>query len=252
MPNPQDTSASCPENIYQLSDNLYVPDASIPSAVAIPLIVTPSRSKVWASFLLYCLSMVIGILVVYQWAPDYITITQSSRCGPRKRALIRAFFAEGVDKQLRIVEVLPTLTHLSVFLLFAGLLIDLFSINHTVFSFAASWFGISAAYVSITFILPFHDTSYTSLPLSVWVLYARYQYVAALEICRLIWWVVILGLDVIVVQSLHVQMIQTSIMDLQFPQSTATFQCRARSLSNSSAFSSPGRMLTPVPLLLIV
>ena len=163
--------------------------------MARPPTFTPPRSAVWVNSLWF-LSLVISLTcallatLLRQWAHRYITITQPPRCSLRKQALIRAFFAEGVDK-LHLpwaVETLPILLHLSVFLFFAGLLVYLFSINHTVFSFAASCVGISAGiYAWMTFIPLFrHDSPYyTPLSSSVWVLYAGLPY-AALEICRLI------------------------------------------------------------------
>lgn len=233
--------------LRQLLVNLNAPPAAEPS------IFTAPRYMVWVNLLWY-LSLVISYtctlltMLLLQWVRRYTTIMQLSRRGPRKRALIRVFFA-GVDKPPRVVETLPILLHLSVFLFFAGLLIYLFNINHTIFSFVASWVGISAGiYALITSIPLFH---YTLLSLSVWVLYAGLQY-TALESCRLIRWAVVLGSGVkVAVQPLHVQTNQTS-MDLQFPQSMVTFQSRIRTSSNSSAFSSPGRILTPFPLLLLV
>ena len=57
---------------------------------------------------------------------------------------MRAFFANGVEKMhiAGVVEGLPALLHLSVFLFFAGLVIFLFNINHTVFSSVAWWIGL--------------------------------------------------------------------------------------------------------------
>jgi Family of unknown function (DUF6535) len=72
----------------------------------------------------------------HQWARRYIRVTQPARCSPEKRARMRAFFANGVEKMhiAQVVEGLPTLIHLSLFLFFAGLAIFLFNINHAVFS----------------------------------------------------------------------------------------------------------------------
>ena len=71
-----------------------------------------------------------------QWARRYIRVTQPTRCSPEKRARMRAFFVHGVDKfhARLVVERLPMLLHLSLFLFFGGLAIHLFNINHAVFS----------------------------------------------------------------------------------------------------------------------
>ena len=80
-----------------------------------------------------------------------------------------AFFADGVD-EFRVdlvVETLPALVHLSLFIFFAGLVIYLFNINHTVFSPAMCWVALlSAGYGFITLMPMFWlDSPYYS-PLS--------------------------------------------------------------------------------------
>jgi hypothetical protein len=67
------------------------------------------------------------------WARRYLRITQT-QCAIHKRARLRAFFAEGVEHfQLPfVVETIPTLIHISMFLFLTGLVISLFSIHHTI------------------------------------------------------------------------------------------------------------------------
>jgi Family of unknown function (DUF6535) len=119
--------------------------------------------------------------LLQQWARRYLTITQPPRCSPHKRARIRAFFASGIDK-LHLpwaVEVLPTLLHVSLFLFFSGLLVFLFNINHTVFSFVAWWVGVSGGmYGCITLIPIFrHDSPYYApLSLTAWFVYTGVSY----------------------------------------------------------------------------
>jgi len=102
-------------------------------------------------------------------------ITQK-RYSLHRRARIRAFFAEGVDK-LHLpcaVEALPALLHLSLSLFFAGLAVFLFNINHTVFKVVISWVGVcTGIYVWITFMPMFrHDSPYHApLSSSAWYLY---------------------------------------------------------------------------------
>lgn len=71
--------------------------------------------------------------------------------------------------------------HLSLFLFFAGLLVYLSNINHTVFNVTAWWIGLSAAvYISITIMPLFrHDSPYYA-PLStlVWSIYHGAAYLA--------------------------------------------------------------------------
>ena len=110
--------------------------------------------------------------LLQQWARRYLKVTQP-RYSPHKRARIRAFFAEGVDKFLLpwAVEALPTMLHLSLFLFFAGLAVFLWNINLTIFKLVLSWIGLcTALYGCITFIPIFcHDSPYhTPLSLLVW------------------------------------------------------------------------------------
>ena len=127
---------------------------------------------------LWFLSLVISITcallatLLQQWARRYLKVTQP-RYSPHKRARIRAFFAEGVDKFLLpwAVEALPTMLHLSLFLFFAGLAVFLWNVNLTIFKLVLSWIGLcTALYGCITFIPIFcHDSPYhTPLSLPVW------------------------------------------------------------------------------------
>ena len=90
---------------------------------------------------------------------------------------MRAFFAEGVDNMHipLVVEALPMLLHLSVFLFLGGLIIFLFNVEHAVFSSVMWWTGLFVmVYVLIT-VMPIvrHNSPYYA-PLSqpAWFLYA--------------------------------------------------------------------------------
>jgi len=94
---------------------------------------------------------------------------------------MRAFYAKGVDilPNAWLVEGLPTLLHLSLFLFFAGTIIFLFNINHAVFYSVSWWIGPFAIVYGLITLLPFirYDSPYYS-PLSpaVWLLYAGVSY----------------------------------------------------------------------------
>jgi Family of unknown function (DUF6535) len=170
-PNPQDTSAFYLQNIYQLQA-LADPNISSPlisSTLAQPKPFSPPNYAVWVNSLWF-LSLVISLTcamlatLLQQWARRYLRITQPPRYSPHDRARIRAFYADGVDR-LHLswaVGTLPTMIHLSLFLFFAGLLIYLFNINHSVFLAVVWWVGLSAvAYLAITFMPTFRlDTPY--------------------------------------------------------------------------------------------
>ena len=160
--------------MYQLRANSNISRPSTPSDIPQPPAFSPPTYAVWANSLWF-LSLVISLTCamlatsLQQWARRYLRKTQPARCSPHKRARLRAFFANGVDKSrvTWVVEALPALVHLSLFIFFAGLVIYLFNINHTVFITVASWVGLlSGVYLCITLMPSFwHDSPYYS-PLS--------------------------------------------------------------------------------------
>jgi len=120
--------------------------------------------------------------LLQQWARRYIRTTQLPRRTPEKRAQIRAFFANGVERfhVPWAVEALPALVHLSLFVFFAGLLIFLFNINHTVCRAVVCWVALSSTvYACITFMPVFWLDSpyYAPLSSAVWLLYTTITYV---------------------------------------------------------------------------
>jgi hypothetical protein len=179
-PNSQDNSEFYLANIYQLLASANGSHVSIPSTLVNPFIkFSPPKYAIWVNslwFLSLTISLGCALLatLLKQWVRRYVKITQP-RYGPHKRARIRSFFAEGIDK-LHLpwaVEALPTLLHISVFLFFGGLLIYLFNIDLTVFTAVVWWIGFcTAAYACITFMPIFrHDSPYYA-PLSstIWFL----------------------------------------------------------------------------------
>jgi hypothetical protein len=128
------------------------------------------------------LSCALWATSLHQWARRYIRVTQPARCSPEKRARMRAFFANGVEKMhiSWAVEGLPTLLHLSLFFFFGGLIIFLFNVDREVFLWVVSWIGLFSMVYGFITLLPLirQDSPYYS-PLSVpaWFLYAGIQYV---------------------------------------------------------------------------
>ena len=180
-PNSQDISAFYLANIYQILADSNGSQVIIPPTLPNPSIpFSPPNSAVWVNslwFLSLIISLTCALLatLLQQWAHRYMKVTQT-RYSPHKRARIRAFFTEGVDK-LHLpwtVEALPALLHLSLFLFFGGLAVFLFNINHTVFKVAISWMGFcTSMYMCITFLPMFrHDSPYYApLSSSAWYLY---------------------------------------------------------------------------------
>ena len=174
--NPQDTSNFYLANIYQATIDPNSSAISTSSPLSPPPF-SPPNHAVWVNALWF-MSLVISLTcallatLLQQWARRYLKITQS-RYQPHKRARIRAFFAEGVEKCLLpwTVDALPTLLHLSLFLFFTGLVVFLCNVNLTCFKLVLSWVGLCAAlYGCITCMLIFrHDSPYyTPLSLPTW------------------------------------------------------------------------------------
>ena len=156
-PRSQDISAFYLREIYQrLADpHITTPASSAPvQQFAFYPNHTVYVNSLWILSLAMALTCALQATMLHQWAGRYLDITQPSRCSPHKRARIRAFFFDGVDKShlLTVAEALPTLLHLSLFHFFAGLLIYLYDADWTVCNILILWFGLSAAmYTYITF-----------------------------------------------------------------------------------------------------
>ena len=186
-PNSQDTSAFYLGNIYEVLADPNATRSSIPSPVAKPPPFSPPTYAIWVNSLWF-LSLVIGLTCallatsLQQWARRYIRLTQPALSSPEKRARMNAFFAKGADEMhiLWVVEQLPTMLHLSLFLFFGGLVIFLFNIDHAVFSSVMWWIGLfSIAYSLITVLPIFRHNSpyYAPLSRSARFLYGGMNYV---------------------------------------------------------------------------
>ena len=174
--NPQDTSNFYLANIYQATID---PNSSIisTSSPLFPPPFSPPNHAVWVNALWF-MSLVISLTcallatLLQQWARRYLKITQS-RYQPHKRARIRAFFAEGVEKCLLpwTVDALPTLLHLSLFLFFAGLVVFLCNVDLTCFKLVLSWVSLCVVLYGCITCMPLfrHDSPYyTPLSLPMW------------------------------------------------------------------------------------
>jgi hypothetical protein len=133
-------------------------------------------NSLWILSLAISLTCALQATMLHQWARRYLETTQPSRCSPHRRARIRAFLSDGVDKShlSTVAEALPTLLHLSLFHFFAGLLIYLFNANHTVFTALIWWLGLSVAtYACITLMPIFRPNSPYYTPLSSSICFLR-------------------------------------------------------------------------------
>src|SRR6266702_649677 len=105
----------------------------------------------WFLSLILSLSCALLATLMQQWARRYLEYAQH-RGAPRKRARIRAYMFDGVEKfrLSQAVEAMPLLLHSSVFLFFAGLIDFLLPINKVV---AFSALGCVAVFAFIYAIL---------------------------------------------------------------------------------------------------
>ena len=170
--NSQDTSNFYLANIYRtLADPSQSNPTSLPKS---PPSFSPPTFAVWVNgfwFMSLVVSLTCALLatLLQQWARRYLKLTQS-RYSPHKRARIRAFLSEGVEKLLLpwTVEALPTLLHISLFLFFAGLVVFLWHINLTIFKLVLCWVGVCMAlYGCITLMPAFRRDSPYHTPLSL-------------------------------------------------------------------------------------
>jgi len=121
--------------------------SSIPSAGPAQAAFKPSAIAIRINilmFLSFFLSLTCALMstLIQQWAREYLQYSQLS-APPQKRARVRAYLFQGLTKfQMRtMVESIPVLLHISVFLFFFALSEFLRTVDHTV--------GLTALYCVI-------------------------------------------------------------------------------------------------------
>ena len=183
--------------MYELQTDPNVSLPSFSSPLAKPSAFSPPNYAVWVNSLWF-LSLVISLTsamlatLLQQWARRYIRATRPPRCSPEKRARMHAFFSNGV-KKFRVdwaVEALPALVHLSLLTFFAGLLIFLHNVNHTVFSVVLCGVALSSTvYACITLMPMFWLDSPYYAPLSStgWLLYSVIWYALRKLLAMIAW-----------------------------------------------------------------
>lgn len=169
-----DTGSNTVALLTQISQQLSN-GSQISAQTAVPPLSSfqPSNSAIWVNalwFLSLVMALFCALLATLQqhWARRYLRRTQP-QCAIHTRARLRSFFSEGVDRfhLAFVVEAIPALLHMSMFLFLTGLVISLFTVHHTI---AYIVFGATVvcglAYMAIT-VMPvlFHDSPYHS-PLS--------------------------------------------------------------------------------------
>ncbi|KAI9443499.1 hypothetical protein H4582DRAFT_1200333 [Lactarius indigo] len=177
QPNPQDASNFYLARIYQLTPGSDASSIHLPDD---PDSFKPPKTAIWVS-ILWSLSLVISLTcallatLLQQWARRYLRITQK-RNDPQKRAQIRELMRLALKKQVRLrwmVELLPALLHLSVFLFLVGFVAYLLTFNHLVAKLAGACAGTSTLlyiYISLVPIYSRDSPYYTPLTTLVWAI----------------------------------------------------------------------------------
>lgn len=139
----------------------------------------PSSSAIWVNTL-WSLSLVISLscallaTLLQQWTRRYLRITRTGY-DPQKRARIRELMLLGLKRLIPLrwmVELLPTLLHISVFLFLVGFVIYLSTFNHFVAIVVGAGAGTTALlylYVSFVPIMFRNSPYYTPLTRLIWV-----------------------------------------------------------------------------------
>jgi hypothetical protein len=169
--------------LAQISAQLEASGSPVPSTVVVPPAFpdfrpAPSDVRVnvyWFMSLIFSLTAALAATIVQQWVRDYMHIFQRYN-HPLKRARVRQFLYEGAENWYMpvVVDVVPGLIHVSLFLFFLGLADYLFQINIATATTTTIMIVICAGLYLWTVIAPVHDAQspYQS-PLSgiFWYLY---------------------------------------------------------------------------------
>ncbi|KAG6832773.1 hypothetical protein H0H87_000426 [Tephrocybe sp. NHM501043] len=138
--------------------------SSVVMPSALPIIqFIPSRSSVtlnilWFLSLAFSLAAALSVTLVQQWVRDYLQRIQRHN-EPLRRARVRTFVFNGIEKWKMdvVVEYIPTLLHISLFLFFAGLYIFLVNINDSVSIAVAAVFLGCVAFYGLATLAPLLD-----------------------------------------------------------------------------------------------
>ena len=178
QPNPNDLTNQLLAQISQQlssSPNGASPSAPLTLPSQTPFQPTSSAVRVnvlWFTSLATSTACALWATLMQQWIRRYVQVADRPYYPP-KRARIRAFFADGVEKfgLGAAIEVLPALLHASVLLFYIGLVDFLLNINHTVaFTLLVLLsFSVLVYFLFTTMPLYYHNSPYqTPLSALVW------------------------------------------------------------------------------------
>ena len=180
QPNPTDlTNQLLAQISQQLSAFPNGSASSVPFTLPNQSSFQPTASTVrvnafWFTSLATSTACALWATLMQQWTRRFVQVADRPY-NPSKRARIRAFFADGVERfgLAAAVEVLPALLHASVLLFYIGLVDFLLSINHTVAYILLVLVSIGALIYFVLTIMPlcYHNSPYQT-PLSALVWFA--------------------------------------------------------------------------------
>ena len=169
QPNSTDTTNRLLGQIsQQLSSNGTSPSQSQSSAPFKPTASAVRVNTLWFTSLAFSTACALWATLMQQWTRRYLQVADRPYAPPR-RARIRAFFSDGVEKfaLAAAVEVLPALLHASVLLFYVGLIDFLINVHHTVAFILLAWVVIGCLTYFVLTIMPlFFPNSPYQTPLS--------------------------------------------------------------------------------------
>jgi hypothetical protein len=166
--NPQDISAYYLANIFQQLNGTQVPTLPNPAVSFTAPTWAVWVNGLWFMSLVISLTCAASATLLQQWARRYLRLAYP-RYSPHKQARIRAFYANGVEQfhLQKLVELLPALLHISLFLFLVGLAVFLFNVNLSIFKAVVVWVGLCVVlYSYLTFLPILRKNSPYSAPLS--------------------------------------------------------------------------------------
>jgi hypothetical protein len=110
----------------------------------------------WLLSLLFSLSAALTATMAKQWIRNYLQIIGRRPAPPLRRARIRAYFHEGLQKfkMPAAIEAIPILLHISLFLFFGGLFEFLLPVNRLISFLISSFFAVAALLYIVVALLP--------------------------------------------------------------------------------------------------
>ncbi|TDL24021.1 hypothetical protein BD410DRAFT_746078 [Rickenella mellea] len=160
--------------------NLNILPPSPPNIPFHPTTSVVSVNILWFLSLALSLVCALSATMIQQWARNYLQLVEKHPT-PRKRARIRAYLYEGIEKfrMTTVIEAIPTLLHVSLFFFIIGLVIFLVPINLSVASIILVVLAaVVGLYATVTF-LPMHHKNcpyQTPLAPTCWNIIQRFNF----------------------------------------------------------------------------